>query len=141
MTTVLILAGAAIVLFLTFLIYNYYKMKNTPEAKTSKKILQVNNKNFKHLTRTGTVLIDFWASWCAPCKLMTPILNEIAEKEDNGVIVGKVNVDQNRVLAKKYKIRSIPTMIVFQDGREVSRLVGVKSKRAVLKEIERSAED
>jgi thioredoxin 1 len=137
MTNVLIIAGIAIVLFISYLIYGYYKMKNTPEAKTSKQIKQVTNKNIKQLTRTGPVLIDFWASWCAPCKLMTPVLNDIAESEDNDITVGKVNVDQQRILAKKFRIRTIPTLILFKEGKEMTRIAGVKSKKVVMKEVSR----
>lgn len=110
-------------------------MKNTPEPKTSPKIRQLTNKNMRVLTMKGLLLVDFWASWCAPCKLMLPVLNEIAESDNPRITVGKVNVDQQKALAKKYRIRNIPTLILFKDGKEVSRIQGVKSKTAVMKEI------
>ena len=123
--------------FIIYMVYAYRKMKNVPAVTDSENIKKLNNKNYKLIIRQGTVLVDFWAPWCAPCKMMAPVLNEIAEKENDKVTIGKVNVDQQQELAAKYKIRNIPTMILFHNGKEVTRLVGVKSKQAILKEIEK----
>jgi len=132
-TAVFIIVGA-IVAFLGLIVFNYYRMKNTKPVKTSKKIKVLANKNFKPATRRGVVLVDFWAPWCNPCKIILPTLNEIAETQDD-FSVAKVNVDHNQQLAKKFKIRSIPTMLVLKDGVVEKRLVGVKTKRAILKEV------
>ena len=129
-----ILGGLAIV-FVGFLVYNYSKMKNIKEVPPSKKIRTLNNKNYKTVIRNGTVLVDFWAPWCAPCKMIAPSLNEIAEEESNRVTIAKVNVDQNKALAEKYQIRNIPTLIVFKNGKEEKRIMGVKPKKAILKEL------
>ena len=80
------------------------------------------------------VLVDFWAPWCGPCKMIAPTLNEIAETESD-IVIGKVNVDHNQDLAKKYKVRNIPTMVIFKNGVEVGRIVGVKTKKAILNEV------
>lgn len=125
---------AALALFIGFIVYNYYRMKNAKPVPDSKKIRVLGNKNFKPAIRRGITLVDFWAPWCAPCKIVAPILNEIAESE-NRVTVAKVNVDLQKQLAQKYKIRNIPTLIMFRDGREVRRYVGVKTKRFLEKEI------
>ncbi|MBN1819191.1 MAG: thioredoxin [Prolixibacteraceae bacterium] len=109
-------------------------MKNAPEVKTSQKIKTLNSKTFKTVTRKGVVLVDFWAPWCGPCKMIAPVLNEIAEETDK-VTIAKLNVDHNQPVAKKYKVRNIPTMILFQDGIEVKRFVGVKPKKQLMKEI------
>lgn len=76
------------------------------------------------------VLVDFWASWCGPCKRQAPIIDELAEE---GYCVGKVNVDEQPQLAQSFKIMSIPTLIIFRNGKEIERLVGLNSK-ATLKQ-------
>ncbi|MCR4673251.1 MAG: thioredoxin [Lachnospiraceae bacterium] len=78
-----------------------------------------------------TVLIDFWASWCGPCRMLSPIVDEVAE-EVTGVKVGKVNVDNEMELAQQYGVTSIPCLVVFKDGKEVNRSVGVVPKAKVL---------
>ena len=126
--------GILIAGFIGLTIYTHYKMKKAPEIKTSQKIKTLNNKTFSSVTRKGLVLVDFWAPWCGPCKIIAPTLNEIAEETDK-VTIAKLNVDHNQPVAKKYKVRNIPTMILFKDGREIKRFVGVKSKKQLMKEI------
>jgi len=135
MSTTIIIALAVVGSFIILIVFNYYKMKKTPEVKKSDKILTLNNKSFANATRKGTVLVDFWAPWCGPCKMIAPILNDVAEEMDGEIKIGKVNVDHNQPLAKKFKVRNIPTMLVFQDGVEVDRIIGVKSKKALLKQL------
>ena len=77
------------------------------------------------------VLLDFWASWCGPCKMLSPVVDQIAE-EVSGVKVGKVNVDEEMELARQYNIMSIPTLLVFKDGQLVNQSVGVIPKQAIL---------
>ena len=78
------------------------------------------------------VLVDFWATWCMPCRMLAPTIEEIAEDFDGQVIVGKVNVDDDPDLARKYRVMSIPTLIVFENGAEVRRSVGVVSREDIL---------
>ena len=129
-----ILGGLAVAL-IGYLVYGYHKMKNIKDVPPSKKIKTLNNKNYKTVIRKGTVLVDFWAPWCAPCKMIAPTLNEIAEEEGDKITIAKVNVDQNKELAQKFKIRNIPTLIVFKNGKEQKRIMGVKPKKALLKEL------
>ena len=80
-----------------------------------------------------TVLIDFWASWCGPCRMMSPVVDEIAQSQEETLKVGKVNIDENQELAEKYGVMSIPTFIVIKNGQETARTVGVQSKEEIMK--------
>lgn len=77
------------------------------------------------------VLVDFWASWCGPCKMLSPVVDQIAD-EQTDVKVGKINVDEQQELAMQFKVMSIPTLIVFKDGKEAKRSVGVIPKEEIL---------
>ncbi|MBQ8085587.1 MAG: thioredoxin [Lachnospiraceae bacterium] len=83
------------------------------------------------LSSDKTVLVDFWASWCGPCKMLSPVVDQIAE-ERTDIKVCKLNVDEQQDIAVKYKVMSIPTLIVFKDGAEAARSVGVKPKEEIL---------
>ncbi len=111
------------------------RMKNMPIVADNDKILTLTDKNFQHQTNDKLVLVDFWAEWCAPCRMMAPVLNELASELDGKKRVGKVNIEQYQSLAQKYKVRSIPTLILFDKGKEVERFVGIKSKDFLLNKI------
>jgi thioredoxin 1 len=81
------------------------------------------------------VLVDFWAEWCGPCKMVAPILGEIADEQSGKLRVTKLNVDDNPDIARRYSVMSIPTMIVFRDGEEAARIVGAKGKGQLLQEL------
>ena len=135
MSTTLIIIGAVLVVLVLMITINYFRMKNAKPVANSKKIKVLTNKNFAMATKRGVFLVDFWAAWCGPCKIIAPVLNEIAESRDDFTIA-KVNVDQYQQLAQKYKVRNIPTLLIFKDGKEAGRIVGVKPKRSILKEVE-----
>ena len=88
----------------------------------------------KVLQADKPVLVDFYADWCGPCKMIAPIVEEIANERDD-ITVGKVNVDDDGALAMKYNVISIPTLIVFKGGKEQSRIVGFRTKEAILAEL------
>jgi thioredoxin 1 len=102
----------------------------------------INDSDFdaKVLKQTGLVLVDFWAAWCGPCKMIAPILEQIADEMKDTVKVVKMNVDDNQQIASKYRIMSIPTLILFKDGKLIEQLVGVRPKEQIKKLIEKSTE-
>ncbi|HEX4362367.1 MAG TPA: thioredoxin [Pseudonocardia sp.] len=82
-----------------------------------------------------TVVVDFWATWCGPCKMVAPVLDEIAGENSEKLTVAKLDIDQNPSTARDYQVMSIPTMIVFQDGKPVKQIVGAKPKAALLNDL------
>ncbi|MBN2546011.1 MAG: thioredoxin [Spirochaetes bacterium] len=94
----------------------------------------VNNDNFENevIKSDKTVLIDFWAAWCGPCKMVAPTIEQIAEEYSDKLKICKCDVDQNENLAMKYEIRSIPTLLVFKDGKEVKRSTGALPKERII---------
>ena len=99
-------------------------------------MLEINltNQNFEEevLKRDGVILVDFFATWCGPCKMLAPVLSQIAEEYKDKIRVGKVNVDENNELAMKYQIASIPTLIFFKNGEIVKISVGLSTKSELM---------
>ena len=82
-----------------------------------------------------TVLVDFWAEWCGPCKMVAPVLDEIAGENKERITVAKLDIDRNQKTAQDYQVMSIPTMIVFKDGKPVKTMVGARPKAALLSDL------
>ena len=99
-------------------------------------VLKLKNKDFDAAIQSGFALVDFYADWCGPCKMMSPIVDEIAD-ERTDVTVAKVNVDESSELASRFDVVSIPTLIIFKDGKEAGRIIGFKPKAAILAEFEK----
>ena len=95
--------------------------------------VKLSNENFNKevLNSEKPVLVDFWATWCGPCKMIAPIISEISEEFNNKVKVGKVNVDEEKELAIKYGISSMPTLVIFKDGKIAKTLIGFRPKEEI----------
>ena len=103
------------------------------------KLIELNESTFTNQIQQGVTLVDFWAPWCGPCRMQLPILEKVAESAGSGVTVSKVNVDENPAIAGAYDVSSIPTMILFVDGRPVQRFVGVQKEGTLADAIEQAA--
>ena len=104
-----------------------------------KHIIEINEANFEAevLQSNQPVLVDFWAQWCGPCKMLAPLLDEIAVEQNGSAKVVKVNVDENPALAQRYNIQSIPTLLYFAGGEVLDRTMGAVSKQSIISKLEK----
>ncbi len=100
-------------------------------------VIKLENSNFENevLNSQGKVLVDFYADWCGPCKMMSPVIDKISEQLNGSVKVGKVNIDENQELAIKYQVMSIPTIMIFTNGIPVKTFIGVTDEQEILSEL------
>jgi thioredoxin 1 len=100
--------------------------------------LELNDNNFEEMVLNSDkpVLVDFWAEWCGPCRIVGPIVEELAQDYDGKAVVGKVDVDSNREISMKYGIRNIPTLLVFKNGEVVDKHVGVAQKTVLASKLD-----
>ena len=126
-----------LVLLLVVSFYKRYKMiKNMDvNAPVSENLITLHDSTFKKQIKTGVTLIDFWAPWCMPCKVLGPIVSEVADEIGDKAAICKLNIDENKKTAAELGIRSIPTIIIFKNGKIVKKLVGVKTKGALIKAV------
>jgi len=104
-----------------------------------KHTIEINDTNFESEVRQSTlpVLVDFWAQWCGPCKMLAPLLDEIAVEQNGRAKVVKVNVDENPTLAQRYNIQSIPTLLYFAGGEVRDRTIGALTKQSIISKLEK----
>jgi thioredoxin 1 len=104
------------------------------------KPVAISDRTFEtEVLQSGTpVLVDFWATWCGPCKMIAPVLEEIAGEKDGQLKIAKLDVDANPESAQKFGVMSIPTLILFKDGREASRIVGYRSKNQLVQQLDKA---
>jgi thioredoxin 1 len=138
MHTTLVIIGLVISSLGIYSYISYRKIKNTPLVADHKNIITLTDKNFHLQVKNRIILIDFWAGWCVPCRMMAPIINDVASELDNNKFVGKIDIQQFPQLAQKFNVRSIPTLILLKDGVELERFVGVKNKEFLMKKIKQS---
>ena len=105
----------------------------------SENIKEITDAQFADATRAGVVLVDFWAPWCGPCRILGPILEEVAAAVGAKASVAKVNIDENTATAAKYGIDTIPTLLLFKDGQVAQQFVGLQRKEQLLAAIEAQA--
>ena len=105
----------------------------------SERVREVSDQNFEQdvLQSQRPVLVDFWAAWCAPCRMLAPTVEAVAEKYEGAAEVVKLNVDENPAVSQRYGIKGIPTLILFRGGREEERVVGATSKEAISRMIDK----
>jgi thioredoxin 1 len=135
MQTSLIVLGILTAVFIIARFVVMKKIKNIPMVEDHERVLTLTDKNFQQQTKNKVVLVDFWASWCAPCRMMAPVLNDVASELNGNSHVGKVDIQQYQSLAQKFQVRNIPTLILLKNGVEVNRFVGVKNKEFLINQI------
>ena len=113
-------------------------LTNFANIKTNKMALEITDATFDEvvLKSDKPVVVDFWAAWCGPCRMVGPIIEEVSQEYDGKAVVGKVDVDANQQFAAKYGVRNIPTVLVFKNGEIVNRQVGVSPKKVYTDAIE-----
>jgi len=99
-------------------------------------VIELDGTTYDDIVKSGVVLVDFWAPWCGPCKMQTPILEKVAAAVGDKAVISKVNVDESPDLAAKYGIRSIPTLILLKDGENKQQFIGLQQEAALVSAIE-----
>jgi thioredoxin 1 len=131
--TVLIVIAA----FIVVIISNNIGKSNNSEEGNNKNIITLTDANFQSTINSGVTLVDFWAKWCGPCKIQSPIVEKIAEEMGDKVKIAKMDTDKNPNIPESYQITSIPTIMIFKDGNLVETFVGVQQKDLLINAIKK----
>jgi len=98
-------------------------------------VLNLNSGNFDETIKGGKVLVDFWAEWCGPCRVLGPVIEEVAKENTGNAVIAKLDIESERAIAARFNVMSIPTVILFENGLEVKRFVGVQPKETYVNAI------
>lgn len=123
------------ILIIGYFFYNFLKSKKQLSKPPSENVKILTDANFNETIKSGVTLVDFWAQWCAPCRMQGPIIDELADELGEKATISKLNIDENRKVAQMLGIQSIPTLLLFKDGKIAKKFVGVKPKGVLQKEI------
>lgn len=93
--------------------------------------VSINDANFKEVVKEGITFVDFWAPWCGPCKMLSPIIDDLSKKYEGKINIVKINIDDNKMVASQYGIMSIPTMVLFKDGKAIEKISGFHPAQAL----------
>lgn len=104
----------------------------------SENIVELNESNFDEKIKKGIFLVDFFAQWCGPCRMLSPVIEEVAQELENKAVIGKVDIDEEINLASKFQVTSVPTLILFKNGKEIDRVVGLRDADALKKFIQKA---
>ena len=104
----------------------------------NEKVIILEEGNFNETIKEGVTLVDFWAEWCGPCKMQGPIIDEVAKKSPEGIKVAKLNIDDSRSIAAQYNIMSIPTILIFKDGKVLNQMVGLQKEPELLNALDKA---
>mgnify|MGYP000975231022 CR=1 FL=1 len=121
------------ILVVAWAVYKFTQSRNTPPPKEIAGVMSLTEAGFAAAVAEGVTLVDFWATWCGPCQVQLPIIEETVASLPDGVKIAKVNVDEASALAERFGVQSIPTWIVFRDGKEIHRASGLQTKEMLLK--------
>jgi len=114
----------------------FHMIKNLETAPNSVHLKELTDASFKKTIQKGVSLVDFWAPWCMPCKIQGPVVNEVADLMHEKANICKLNIDENQRTAAELGIKSIPTIVVFKNGKPIKKLVGVKTKSVLVKAVD-----
>lgn len=126
-----------LLLLLSFVLIRFFKRLTHTDQHVSENVVEINDGNFKSITKKGVSLVDFWAPWCMPCRVQNPVINELADEFKGKAKICKLNVDENKKTAAQLNIRNIPNIIIFRNGKPEKQFVGVKPKNTLKKAIEK----
>lgn len=135
MNVIFLILGCFVVLLLLYYYFKARISRTIQKDELSEKVKNLTDKNFQSQIEHGYTLVDFWAPWCMPCKLLSPIMDELANDEDVDANIAMLNVDENPEISEKYNIKGIPTSILFKNGEEYKRFIGVKSKSFYIRQL------
>jgi len=123
------------VLVVGYIFYNFIRSKKQMNKPPSEKVKILSDENFNSTIKTGVSLVDFWAPWCGPCRVQGPIINDLGDEIGDKANICKLDIDKNQKTASQLGVQSIPTLILFKNGKIVKKFVGIKPKHLLLKAI------